>query len=80
MSDSTLLNWQTSSGLDDVLRKWGKQVHNLKQRMLGERDALRGTKVLYQTQDARVHEYFSAGGSAFTSSIDGQLTGLRPAR
>lgn len=77
VSDSTLLNWQTNSGLDHVLRKWGKQVHNLKQRMQGERDALRGVKVLYQTQDTRVHELFISG--AFRHNVNGdRLTGLRP--
>ncbi|MCT2590456.1 hypothetical protein LHJ74_11130 [Streptomyces sp. N2-109] len=87
VSDSTLLNWQTSSGLDDVLRKWGKQVRNLEQRMRGERDALRGAKVLYQTQDARVHEDFASGlgrygtdaNSLGTTNPGDQLTGLRPA-
>lgn len=77
----TMQNWKSWQGVEHVLREWGKQVHNLEQRLAGERDALRGAKVLYQTRDGLVHNLFSSGVDPLLPGLPGnQPTGLRPVR
>ncbi len=73
-------NWEAWRGVEYVLRKWGKQVRNLEQRLEGERDALRGTRVLFQTQDGLVHNSLTAVSGPSSPLLPGtEPTGLRPA-
>ncbi|MBO8190184.1 hypothetical protein ITI46_00395 [Streptomyces oryzae] len=80
----TLQNWEAWQGVEHVLRKWGKQVRNLEQRLQGERDALQGAKVLFQTRDGLVHSAITAiapGSDPYDPTLPGNApTGLRPAR
>ncbi|MEU2081090.1 hypothetical protein ABZ569_04185 [Streptomyces albus] len=79
----TMRSWQAWEGVEHALREWGAQVRNLEQRLLGERDALRGAKVLFQTRDGLVRDSFAPGPGAapLMPGLPGnEPTGLRPAR
>ncbi|MFG3253857.1 hypothetical protein [Streptomyces sp. NPDC048172] len=78
----TLQDWESWQGVEHVLRKWGKQVRNLEHRLQGERDALRGAKVLFQSRDGLVHNSFApgTGPDPYQPTLPGNgPTGLRPA-
>ncbi|MGW8374879.1 hypothetical protein [Streptomyces sp. ODS28] len=76
---ATLHAWKSWQGVEDALRAWGKQVRNLEQRLQGERDALRGAMVLYQTQDGMVRDTFAPGNTPPVPGLPGSgPTGLRP--
>ncbi|UNS97692.1 hypothetical protein MMF93_15260 [Streptomyces tubbatahanensis] len=75
----TMQLWQAWEGVEHVLGEWSKQVRNLEQRLQGERDALRGAKVLFQTRDGLVRNALLAGqGPLLTDLPGGRPTGLRP--
>ncbi|MGW7521510.1 hypothetical protein ACWGJ2_38685 [Streptomyces sp. NPDC054796] len=75
----TMQNWQSWQGVEHVLREWGKQVRNLEQRLEGERDALRGARVLFQTRDGLVRNSFTTPAPLLPGLPGNQPTGLRPA-
>ncbi|MGP3991607.1 hypothetical protein [Streptomyces sp. 3N207] len=72
--------WEAWQGVEHVLRQWGKQVRNLEQRLQGERDALRGVRVLFQTRDGLVRNSFVTGSDPYQPTLPrNEPTGLRPA-
>ncbi|MGY1440119.1 hypothetical protein [Streptomyces reniochalinae] len=77
----TMQDWQAWQGVEHVLRQWGKQVRNLEQRLQGERDALRGVRVLFQSRDGLVHDSLLAGSDpSYLPTLPGnEPTGMRPA-
>lgn len=77
----TMHTWEAWEGVEHVLRQWGKQVRNLEQRLQGERDALRGVRVLLQSRDGLVHNSILTGTDPYQPTLPGnEPTGLRPAR
>ncbi|WP_419997077.1 hypothetical protein [Streptomyces boninensis] len=74
----TMQTWDAWQGVEHVLGEWAKHVRNLENRLQGERDALRGARVLYQTQDGLVHGMFS-DPLQLPALPGNQPTGLRPA-
>ncbi|MGY1436503.1 hypothetical protein [Streptomyces reniochalinae] len=77
----TMRLWQSWEGVEHVLGEWSKQVRNLEQRLQGERDALRGAKVLFQTRDGLVRNALLSGQGPLLTDLPGSRpTGLRPTK